>query len=328
MLRREGEVPGSLLRYGSYLKLGQPVSNPLSTLQAVSVLAPEDATCFERTRDRVLKVLCGRRIAKLFIGLALTCIVLIISNILVIAWAMFGLYFGVRNGGQVMSPACLTAAAALNQTLQPNEFPVPHGSISHCSVNQWVFNGSIKGFVCLFSYINFLPVPWRIAIFHHSWLSRRPSTPGLDFYGRPTETMWFNLPQSTRRLVSALLNLAYISHFVSQVFHLVFWTYVEGQTLPGALAQNLPFGLSIFCAVAAGYIQENAENALIAAHPDRYPPRLGHLLRCAWRRWRQGEGGLLALIRDEMGLPNLVSKKLARASTAVMLASLRGYDKS
>lgn len=338
LMQARTALNNAMLRSFRYLKVGMPVTNPLSLYTAISIKSPADATCLERTRDRVLLAFCGATIAKVFIALSLVVLLLVLIFGLVIIWAALGLYLRVQNGWHTMTPTCLAAAAALNQTLLPYEFPTPYGSISHCSGNQQLFNISVKVFTCLFSYINFLPIPWRLAIFHHSWLSRRPSTPGLDFYGRPTETMWFNLPRSSRRSISALLNLACISHFVSQVSHLVYWTYVQGQTLPGSAAQNVPFAASIVAVVVAGVIQERSENALIAAHPELYPPRLGHYLRRAWRKWQCGgfRSSLLSILREEwrategwfgVVLTAAEARKLARDGTFRMLATLRGFDK-
>ena len=108
-----------------------------------------------------------------------------------------------------------------------------------------------ESFTVLFSYINGLPIPWRLAIFHHVWCSGRPTAPGLDFYGRDTEAVWFHLPVSSRRAISLGLNIAWVCHFLSLLGHLVFWSYAAGKTLPGALAQNVPFVLSLASQVRA-----------------------------------------------------------------------------
>jgi len=88
-----------------------------------------------------------------------------------------------------------------NQTLSPVDVPVPPGSawgwsrtapmvscsqnqrwfrrsvmlstldcVPHqvsCSQNQRWFRRSVMGFAVLFSYVNFLPIPWRISILVH-----------------------------------------------------------------------------------------------------------------------------------------------------------------
>ena len=37
-----------------------------------------------------------------------------------------------------------------------------------CTAQQWWFNMCIKAFTIIFSYINFLPVPWRLSILWHA----------------------------------------------------------------------------------------------------------------------------------------------------------------
>ena len=127
------------------------------------------------------------------------------------------------------------------------------------------FNLTIKSFVVLFSYINFLPIPWRLAILHHLTCTRRSCVAGCDFYGRPTNAMWFNLPVRTRRWIALWLNLAYIMHFVCLMEHIVYQSFLEGQTWPGGFAQNLPFVLSMIAAMTGGILQSKAEDALIDA---------------------------------------------------------------
>ena len=155
----------------------------------------------------------------------------------------------------------------------------------------------IKAFTFIFSYMNFLPIPWRLSIFNEAFFGRPmmddelkasaaddhrvphrlivlrmaarlfpsvnkcqrvsisvnechechrvplsateghrlPSSAtecpechqmtdtrdcpqvGCDFYGRPTESLWFNLSRKDRRAITILLNVAWITHFASQV---------------------------------------------------------------------------------------------------------------
>ena len=56
--------------------------------------------------------------------------------------------------------------------------------------------------------------------------------------------------------------------------HMVWRSYVEGQTWPGAFWQNFPFVLSIVFAVWGGVLQGKAEDAVVKARPDLYPPKL------------------------------------------------------
>jgi hypothetical protein len=295
-----------------YLKVAVPVADTTDTRNdLVAVPPPRNATCLERCRDHTLAFFCRPLVASIFIFFAQCIFVLIGCWGVIIAWSIFGLYFNCDNGGTQMSLECLELAASYNQILRPQDVPRPPGArwgwsrdspVDYCNENQRLFNLSIKWFTGCFSYINFLPIPWRLAIFHHVWLSHRPREPGLDFYGRRTKTLWFQLPVRDRRVISVLLNLAYILHYASQTTHVIYHTYVEGQTWPGAFAQNAPFITSIVCAVAAGKVQEKAEDKVMAANPEVYPPRLGTFLKKAWGKWRGGltQGGLTGALRHEL----------------------------
>ena len=296
------------------LKVAVPVADTTDTRNdLVAVPPPRNATCLEKCRDHTLAFFCRPLVASIFIFFAQFVFVLIGCWGVVIVWSIFGLYFNRDNGGTQMSLECLELAASYNQTLRPQDVPRPPGArwgwsrdspVDYCNESQRLFNLSIKWFTGCFSYINFLPIPWRLAIFHHVWLSHRSKETGLDFYGRRTETLWFQLPVRDRRVISVLLNLAYILHYVSQTTHVIYHTYVEGQTWPGAFAQNAPFITSIVCAVAAGKVQEKAEDKVMAANPKVYPPRLGTFLKKAWGKWTDPkgltQGGLTGALRHEL----------------------------
>jgi hypothetical protein len=53
---------------------------------------------------------------------------------------------------------------------------------------------------------------------------------GVDFYGRPTEALWFHLARADRQLVTVLLNVAWVTHFASQAGHIVFWVCTRATT--------------------------------------------------------------------------------------------------
>ena len=138
---------------------------------------------------------------------------------------------------------------------------------------RWWFNTCIKAFVVLFSYINFLPIPWRVSCFHHVYCSRRPSEEGVDFYGRPTDALWFNLSKATRRKISLGLNLAWMCHFAALATHIVWPEYIEGQTWPAVLYHNLPMvpQLSLF------NHQPSSSPLPLALTPRPYPASSSHI---------------------------------------------------
>ena len=336
--RKARNLEGQWLRAFRYLKVAVPVADTTDTAVNLSTRAPANATCLERCRDHTLAFFCRPLVASIFIFFAQCIFVLIGCWGVIIAWSIFGLYFNCDNGGTQMSLECLELAASYNQILRPQDVPRPPGArwgwsrdspVDYCNENQRLFNLSIKWFTGCFSYINFLPIPWRLAIFHHVWLSHRSTETGVDFYGRRTETLWFQLPVRDRRVISVLLNLAYILHYASQTTHLIYYTYVEGQTWPGAFAQNAPFITSIVCAVAAGIVQEKAEDKVMTANPAVYPPRLGTFLNKAWGKWRSGlsQGGLVGALRHELK-EYKISCARARSGlgTGSMVAGLTGFE--
>ena len=310
-MKSEGKQ-GEWLRAFRDLKVAVPVADTTDTRKdLVAVPPPSNATCLEKCRDCTLAFFCRPSVASIFIFFALFVFVLIGCWGVIILWSMVGLWSKFDNGWTQMSQECLELAVSYNQNLSQMDIPRPPGArwgwsrdspVDYCNENQRMFNWSIKWLTGCFSYINFLPIPYRLAIFHHVWLSHRPREPGVDFYGRKTKTLWFQLPVRDRRVISVLLNLAYILHYASQTAHCIYSTYVEGQTWPGAFAQNAPFITSIVCAIAAGCVQEKAEDKVRAAHPKVYPPRRITFLKKAWGKWRGGlsQGGLIGAVRHEL----------------------------
>jgi len=167
----------------------------------------------------------------------------------------------------------------------------------------------IKSFTFIFSYINLLPIPWRLSILNEAFFGRPMMDDelkvGCDFYGRECEALWFHLPRSARKAVTVLLNLAWILHFASQAGHLVYWTHAQGQSLNGALAQNVPFVLSILCGIGAGVVQGQAEKRTRAAFPDKFPPLFVTWVQAALKdtsdRWSAEASGFGRTVADGTG---------------------------
>ena len=72
-------------------------------------------------------------------------------------------------------------------------------------------------FTGLFSYLNLLTMPWRFSIAIHHWSGKRSSKPGHDFYGRPTDALWFYCPSRARTTICALLLASLFFHYATQV---------------------------------------------------------------------------------------------------------------
>ena len=148
----------------------------------------KDATGCERFRDLMLMTLSHPVVSQVFLVLAMLVMIAVVGFGLLIVWAFLGLFLGIPNGWATIDERCLRCAASLNISLEPQQVPNCPGihTPDFCSLNQYVFNLCIKGFVALFSYINFLQIPWRVAILHHSCCSHRSGDVGLDFYDLPT----------------------------------------------------------------------------------------------------------------------------------------------
>jgi len=300
---------------------------PVALADVFLTAPPPDATCIERLRDHVLAFFAHPTISKIFLALALIVIVCVVAAGLVIVWAILGLFFGVPNGGSEWRPRCAELFALYNQTTTPQSIPTPPNSewgwaqnseVTDCSLNQLWFNRCIKGFTILFSYINFLPIPWRLSILHHVTCSKRSCEPGCDFYGRPTDALWFNIPTKTRFHIALLLNGAYIFHFWSLAMHMVFQTYVQGQTWPGAFWQNFPFVSSIIMAIWGGVMQGKAEDTLQKARPDLYPPKMDTHIKIAISKWleQKRKGGWKCCFCCRMGEDDTPFIDILRAELA------------
>jgi hypothetical protein len=105
-----------------------------------------------------------------------------------------------------------------------------------------------------------------------------PHQVGVDFYGRPTEALWFHLPMRTRKIVAWCLNIGYVAHYVSLGTHIYYWEYWDTQGMPGAPAVNIPFIISIVAPIIGAQFQGAAEKAVMKANPKRFPPTFDEYL--------------------------------------------------
>ena len=284
--------------------------------------APNDATCFELLRDKTLRFFSHPTTSKVFFGFAVLVSLAVVAMGLIMCWAMLGLFFEIPNGWDETMDVCLNATG-WNQT-DMGQMSVPldedgEYASSFCNLNQWWFNTCMKVFVVLFSYVNFLPIPWRLSILHHVYCSHRPSEAGVDFYGRPSDALWFNIPKDRRRRIAVGLNMAWIAHFVCLATHMLYSEYIEGQTFPGILFHNLPFVLSITFQVMAAVSQSKAENVLIAEQPERFPQKAFHIAKHGYRKWRKGlsKGSLIQVIRAEFKLASIYAPKNAQTASGL-----------
>lgn len=290
------------LRRTSVSLIGLPQDQSLSISLAQG--SPSDTSCLERTRDSVLLFFSGPLVRDVCLGLALIVCCAVVLFGLIISWTVLGLYLSVDNGWNTITETCRLQAEMNGESLAAQAVPQTSDGTyvaEFCNNNQRWFNLCIKAFVILFSYINFLPIAWRLSCLHHMFCSRRSCEDGRDFYGRPTEALWFHIPKRQRRKIAVLLNAAWLFHFASLAAHIVYSGYIEGQTWPGSFAQNLPFGVSIASQVWAGVVQGKEETKLRKKFPDKFPPKLSTFLLEAYKLWRRKEvvGSFFSILRGE-----------------------------
>lgn len=276
---------------------GAPIN---ASYEQVSILGtPDDANCMERVRDAALSFFV--RFSTLFNTLAILAVCGMSFFGVLILYAMVDVLFGVHTGDwSLLLPQCVNLTGVTSPATS-SELPTINGTvppgIDHCTINQMWFAACIKAFNFFFSYINMMPIVWRLSILANA-VCGRPGVndelvDGVDFYNRPTEALWFHIPRRKRRWIAVLLNLAWAFHFVAMAMHIRYWSYAQGSTLPGNVLQNVPFALSALCSIAAGVLQTRSEQAVIAAQPDRFPPPPLDYVKDAYRRWRAagGHGG-------------------------------------
>jgi serine/threonine protein kinase len=300
---------------GKLLQGGFPGA-PIHASMQLAVHSHQHASCYERARDASFVFLLRHN--AVFTRLAVLVALVFVMAVLTIIVFFWGVMFGIG----VIDPdaKCDVNTSDPSITYQGSSQYPPKRCIAYsasgecledvyvadfCNLNQYMFNLCIKAIMICLTYINFLPIPWRVAIGVDAWGDAltdrgRHEPPGLDFYGRETEALWFHIPRHRRALIALLLNLAWVSHMVAVGFCLGYWSYVASQTWPGALAINLP-GIGSFVAiVSAGVLQSGDESKLIAAQPKRFPPAMSKILLDAFVAWKSGKSGkpLRQTVRD------------------------------
>jgi len=247
------------LKYSIGMFPGAPVH--ASAPQALRRPPPSTALWIERVRDRTL-LLLGH---KFFLYVA------VIWALNIVGWGAFValLYLGLF-------------------LLPPNSLGMDEDQTKY-----WI-NVCIQVLTALFSYQNGMTIPWRLAIgFHASGCGHGPWRLGTDFYGRPTDAIWFHIPRKPRLWITALLLAALVMHFSTQTCRVIWYSYYLSNDTLGTIPTNLTFFGSIVLAIAAGCIQDAQEKKLRAADKEagtqRYPPTVEEALKEAIKRWRAGE---------------------------------------
>ena len=126
----------------------------------------------------------------------------------------------------------------------------------------------------LFTWQNGLSFPWRVACLIHLFpCFPRCADPGLDFYGRETESMFFHIPTRHRAGIVAFLIGAVVLQFLQQVFRGMYTTYETSERQqPGQVLIITSFAGSIVCAIVGGIYQFVQLYRLHGEYPERFPP--------------------------------------------------------
>eukprot|EP00322_Chrysochromulina_rotalis_P005176 CAMPEP_0115831738 /NCGR_PEP_ID=MMETSP0287-20121206/2295_1 /TAXON_ID=412157 /ORGANISM="Chrysochromulina rotalis, Strain UIO044" /LENGTH=509 /DNA_ID=CAMNT_0003285097 /DNA_START=46 /DNA_END=1575 /DNA_ORIENTATION=- len=268
-----------------------------SALQALSRKAPSDATPFELKRDRVVKWMAEQ-----------TC------------FGPLAAIWGVLFAGWVVFFALLLAVKFLGWPEKSGgSAPFTIANMDEGTLKIWlnICNLVVTG---LFTYQKALALPWRFAILHHAFLSKRDLTDGTDFYGRPTEAVWFHIPLKWRKRIALLLMGDFGFHYLCQICHLIWYSYETSENPPGNIPTMITFLSSIACGISAGVSQGKQEELLHKQDPTRFPPNPMKYVGDALHKFRRGEIRSIAkLIEDTKHNINAVTNyaEVARNSNRV-----------
>ena len=219
----------------------------------------DDSTCIERTRDRVL----GYLAQPLLSAWTLIGIVHMLSVVGVGAWFFF------------MMVDDNTSFRNFRMTVDERHV---------------FMNVSIQILTGLFTWSALLTMPWRLSnATHLTYNTGRDScntvagrlccaagTPrscaaGLDFYGKPTESIWFNIPTFHRRAIVTLLLVSTFAQFLAQAARIVFNSFEDSHSHPGEPWCNVPFFSSMFSGLLAAFYQLLQATAALTLTPTPTP---------------------------------------------------------
>ena len=183
------------LKFNFGLLPGTPVH--ASAAQALRRPPPADASELERFRDKVL----------LFLGHRFF---LLIAICWLIALCGFGAFCGITFGALYV-PFAIVAAQQGNTSAAENWNAIGLRD----ETLEWWANVCVQILTGLFTYFNVLTLPWRLSILNHM-LGSRSDAPGRDFYGRPTEAIWFHIPRKPRAVIISSLIASTLAHTATQ----------------------------------------------------------------------------------------------------------------
>lgn len=232
---------------------------------ALRLAAPRNASRYERLRDKSLLALDMYMKTRTFLVLTVVWLLAVV----VFGVLFFFLLIGVHGFDDLVDP--LSGNVTATGQDRANDLG----------------NVSIQILTALFSYITLLTLPWRVANAAHLWCSHRSSEAGLDFYGRPTKSIWFHIPPRQRKRVVFLLVGNAVMQYATQLCRLIWSSYPASQTPAGAFFINITFIASILCGASSGGMQGSAENGVREANPGDFPPTPIDVWLETWRAERQ-----------------------------------------
>jgi hypothetical protein len=136
----------------------------------------------------------------------------------------------------------------------------------YCTDAQFLFNVCVKFFTIWGTYFNVIPMPWTFSIFFHAWCPHAEAKGklGVDFYGRPTKSIYFHTTHRNQKIVSTILTLALLDQIPDFIFIFIFPTYLDAGTWPGQFLTGIWFLVQIAMQCAAPHTHS-------ARPPDRTP---------------------------------------------------------
>jgi len=175
----------------------------------------------------------------------------------------------------------------------PNNSEAPSGEDGQWHNEQTWINISVHIEIGLFTYFNLATVPWRWANMVHLWFPRRPNDVGLDFYGRPSDAIWFYIAHKERRRIVAFMLLSVAFHLVLQGARIYWSDYQGAHTYPGQVVMNICLVGTVGLGLTAGVYQGINEEKLRKQRPDAFAPAFTFYVARGFRRWRAGGNGSL-----------------------------------
>jgi len=178
-------------------------------------------------------------------------------------------------------------------------------TIEPVAAHNWWLNASIHCLNVLFTYSHLVSTPWRVANLEHLHTTRRDSAPGLDWYGLPTDAIWFHIPRRPRVAILVLLCLGGLCQFANQAMRVLYPTYEASNAWPGNLLCNVFFASSFAFGISGGVYQVINEGRLRRQDTELVfepgPVEVAQYIRDEVRGGAKATNLVLSMIKDKEG---------------------------